>query len=310
MMRDIWVITHVSCVSLLLVCHMCPLVVTHMSCDEMRSALAHTGYWVTNSLWVTNTWSHLLLLTCHVKRYDQHSLTRVIESRTLYMSHEHMIPLVVTHSTCNSLYDVGWLRLVCSWKLKVSSLEYHLFYRALLQKKPIILRSILTPLPTRMSLICHYLYIITCMYIPAAVILGCHYVYTITLHSGIMCSWLILVRDSLRIHHHLHVHTRGSPTHMSLLIYHCLQFVTHISSWLTTLLIYQCLLTHQCLYVIPYMYILEAVLLMCHFSGVNSHTNVSLGCSHTYVSLLCMTASSSDTWVRLLCNDIQIVTPV
>jgi len=38
---------------------------------------------------------------------------------------------------------MGWLRLVGSSKLDVSFAEYRLFYRALLQKRPIILRSLL-----------------------------------------------------------------------------------------------------------------------------------------------------------------------
>jgi len=38
---------------------------------------------------------------------------------------------------------MGWLRLVCSLKLWVSFKEYRLFYRALLQTRPIILRSLL-----------------------------------------------------------------------------------------------------------------------------------------------------------------------
>ena len=39
--------------------------------------------------------------------------------------------------------NMGWLRLVGALKLQVSFAEYSLFYRALLQKKPIILRSLL-----------------------------------------------------------------------------------------------------------------------------------------------------------------------
>jgi len=39
--------------------------------------------------------------------------------------------------------DMGWLRLVGSLKLQVSFAEYSLFYRALLQKRPIILRDLL-----------------------------------------------------------------------------------------------------------------------------------------------------------------------
>jgi len=42
------------------------------------------------------------------------------------------------------LSDMGWLRLVGSLKLYVSFAEYSLFYRALLQKRPTILRSLLT----------------------------------------------------------------------------------------------------------------------------------------------------------------------
>jgi len=38
---------------------------------------------------------------------------------------------------------MGWLRLIGSLKLQVSSEECRLFYRALLQKRPIILRSLL-----------------------------------------------------------------------------------------------------------------------------------------------------------------------
>ena len=38
---------------------------------------------------------------------------------------------------------MGWLRLVGSLKVQVSFTEYSLFYRALLQKRPTILRSLL-----------------------------------------------------------------------------------------------------------------------------------------------------------------------
>ena len=38
---------------------------------------------------------------------------------------------------------MGWLRVVGSLKLQVSFAEYSLFYRALLQKRPVVLRSLL-----------------------------------------------------------------------------------------------------------------------------------------------------------------------
>jgi len=49
-------------------------------------------------------------------------------------------------STITAIRDnvgVGRLRLVGSLKLQVSFAEYRLYYRALLQKRPIILRSLL-----------------------------------------------------------------------------------------------------------------------------------------------------------------------
>ena len=41
------------------------------------------------------------------------------------------------------MIDMGWLRLVGSNKTQVSFAEYDLSYRALLQKRPIILRRLL-----------------------------------------------------------------------------------------------------------------------------------------------------------------------
>ena len=38
---------------------------------------------------------------------------------------------------------IGWLRLAGSLELQLSFAEYHLFYRALFQKRPVILRSLL-----------------------------------------------------------------------------------------------------------------------------------------------------------------------
>jgi len=40
------------------------------------------------------------------------------------------------------LFHMGWLRLVGSLELQVSFAEYRLFYKALLQKRPVILRSL------------------------------------------------------------------------------------------------------------------------------------------------------------------------
>jgi len=49
----------------------------------------------------------------------------------------------VNHMKGCAVYGMGWLRLVASLKLLVFFAEYRLFYRALLQKRPMILRSLL-----------------------------------------------------------------------------------------------------------------------------------------------------------------------
>ena len=58
----------------------------------------------------------------------------------MYVSADHIMHLQVM---CMRYICMGWLRLVGSLKIYVSFAEYCLFYRALLQKRPIILRSLL-----------------------------------------------------------------------------------------------------------------------------------------------------------------------
>jgi len=55
----------------------------------------------------------------------------------------HMYMYMCMHTHARMCTSMGWLRLVGSLDLKVSFAECHLFYRALLQKRPIILRSLL-----------------------------------------------------------------------------------------------------------------------------------------------------------------------
>ena len=103
-------------------------------------------------------------------------VTRTNESCHIYewvTSHMWMSHVTHMNESCHSNIaldwlcglNVGWLRLVGSSKLQVSSAENSLFYRALLQKRPIMLRSLLivaTPYPiaclrhvTRMNESCH-----------------------------------------------------------------------------------------------------------------------------------------------------------
>ena len=61
-----------------------------------------------------------------------------------YMHNMHVFMMNLhTFNTNLSIHAMGWLRLIGSLKLKVSFTEYSLFDRALLQKRPIILRSLL-----------------------------------------------------------------------------------------------------------------------------------------------------------------------
>jgi len=59
--------------------------------------------------------------------------------------HEHVSSYDLSYALSYGphVLGMGWPRLVGSLKLQVSFAEYSLFYRALLQKRPIILRSLL-----------------------------------------------------------------------------------------------------------------------------------------------------------------------
>ena len=72
-------------------------------------------------------------------------LVALLRNMTCNLGH----PMGTRHPVVSSFYPVfssrtgmGWLRLVGSLKSEVSFAEYRLSYRALLQKRPIILRSL------------------------------------------------------------------------------------------------------------------------------------------------------------------------
>jgi len=90
-------------------------------------------------------------------RYGKY-VKRAYESHTCVWKYftRALINLIYLHY----LYDpkaMGWLRLVGSLKSYVSFAEYRLFYRALVQKRPTILRSLLivaTPYHAQVRFIC------------------------------------------------------------------------------------------------------------------------------------------------------------
>ena len=62
--------------------------------------------------------------------------------------------------------DMGWLRLVGSLKWWVSFAEYHLFYRSLLQKRPIIWRSLLVAATPYVDCKCAFFCLsVTCLHV-------------------------------------------------------------------------------------------------------------------------------------------------
>ena len=79
-----------------------------------------------------------------------------------YIFPTYILPqyIYMTHVCILPSPGMGWLRLVGSLKLQVSFAEYSLFYRALLQKRPINLRSLLikaTPYMHSNPIVTHHL---------------------------------------------------------------------------------------------------------------------------------------------------------
>jgi len=94
----------------------------------------------------------------------EHSLLHTLCCH-MYMFVYKYIRIQICFDTCMCVYiqkqsqeHMGWLRLAGSLRLQVSFAECSLFYRALLQKRPIILRSLLTEATP-------YQYISVCIYI-------------------------------------------------------------------------------------------------------------------------------------------------
>jgi len=80
-------------------------------------------------------------------------VTHMNESSSLFahVNEWVMSHIWINHETCH----IGWLRLVVSLKLYVSFAGYIFFYRALLQKRPIILRSQLIVATPYQSIMLH-----------------------------------------------------------------------------------------------------------------------------------------------------------
>ena len=145
----------------------------HIVCTFVLQILTNTH---THKLKYTHTQTHIHTHTnTHTKmRTHIHTLHTHIHTlihrihferkkrRFSIKPYKHTISKVcVWHSFTEHQYTIGWLRLVGSLKLQVSFADYRLFYRAPLQKRPIILRSLLlvaTPYPL-IDWLCFYYFI-------------------------------------------------------------------------------------------------------------------------------------------------------
>jgi len=114
-------------------------------------------------------WSHMSYdgITCHVTLRKRASKFRALLRKMTYKdkgSNESSPPCTGIHKveshvmsqgiSCDITRDMGWLLLVGPLNLQVSFAEYRLFCRALLQKRAVILRSLLivaTPCHKRRS---------------------------------------------------------------------------------------------------------------------------------------------------------------
>ena len=91
---------------------------------------------------------------CHKSRHiPLRRSTACITSHTIALPHSyslwlkktyHCITSLTYHCITSLIFAIACLRLVASIKLSASFAEYSLFYRALLQKRPIILSTLLT----------------------------------------------------------------------------------------------------------------------------------------------------------------------
>ena len=107
----------------------------YMSHVTQIMAQCHTYEWEATT--------HIWMSMSHIWMRRRHTYEWVMSH--VWMRRRHTYEWVChTHeSVMTRLTGMVWLRLVASLKLYVSFAEYSLFYRALLQKRPIILRSLL-----------------------------------------------------------------------------------------------------------------------------------------------------------------------
>jgi len=138
--------------------------VTHTHMNE--SCHTYTHEWVMSRIhiWMSHATRTHTNESCHAYTYEW--VTSHVHVWMSHVTHAHMNESChtyecVTHThwnrTWTGMHAAPWRAAPCamycipslvtrwvgSWNLKVSSVEYSLFYRALLQKRPVLLRSLL-----------------------------------------------------------------------------------------------------------------------------------------------------------------------
>jgi len=139
---------------------------------------------------------------------------------TSIISMVHMYIYTYLHFTTLSRITMGWLRLVGSFKLQVSFAEYSLFYRAFLQKWPIILRSLLivaTPQQVHHS-VCKIYICVRYLYQFAYFILSRIYSLNTVLFANTILSitlsipWILPTSNHYFIHSLVYAHSKNLHT--------------------------------------------------------------------------------------------------
>jgi len=98
----------------------------------------------------TYTYIYVYILTLYMYVLKINICVGLVDVCTYTHIHIYIYVYILTFGRCGWLLSIaccmvamGWLRLVGFLKSQVSFAEYRLFHRALLQKRPMILRSIL-----------------------------------------------------------------------------------------------------------------------------------------------------------------------
>jgi len=111
------------------------------SCHTFEWVMTHSNVWHDAFIYIGTT--HTLCDITHPKKKNLEWYLNPRFRVSIPFIRSSLIHLRSQFSGCAQMSAMGWLRLVGSLKLQVSFAEYRRCYRSILQKRPIILRSLL-----------------------------------------------------------------------------------------------------------------------------------------------------------------------